>query len=92
MANLWKKLFVEHPRSVHESYLEHLAQAFSFSFLMLLGAIACLIHALVPGFFTRSGSLIIQRLYDRMVRNRDRSLLPNVDEVSFNDADVTKLN
>ena len=92
MANLWKKMFVEHPRSVHESYLEHLIQAFSFSFLMLMGAIACFIHALVPGLFTRSGSLIIQDLFDRMVQNRDRALIPNVDELSFNDADVTNLN
>ena len=92
MARLWEKFFVEHPRSVHESYLEHLIQAFSFSFLMLMGGIACFIHGLLPGFFMRSGSRIIHHLFDRMVLNRDRTLLQNVDEVSFNDADATKLN
>ena len=92
MENYWKKMFVEHPRSVRESYLEHLIQAFSFSCLMLTGGIACFIHGLFPGLFTRSGSLIIQHLFDRMVQNRDRALVPNVDEVSINDADVTNLN
>ena len=84
-------MFVEHPRSVHESYLEHLVQAFSFSFLMFMGAIACLVHAFLPGCFTRSGSRIIDQLYDRMVKNRDRTLLPKTGDVSFNDADVTNL-
>ena len=90
MGTLWKKMFVEHPRSVHESYLEHLIQAFSFSFLMLIGGIACFIHGLLPGFFMQSGSRIIHHLFERMAQNRDRTLLPDVDEVSFNDADVTK--
>ncbi len=91
MTRLWNQMFVEHPRSVHESYLGHLVQALGFSFLMLIGGIACFIHAFFPGLFTRSGSQIIHHLFDRMVQNRDRTLLPDVAEVSFNDADVTKL-
>ncbi|MEE8545441.1 MAG: DUF6356 family protein, partial [Alphaproteobacteria bacterium] len=33
--------FTEHPASVGESYLEHLAMALSFAVPMMLGALAC---------------------------------------------------
>jgi len=37
---MFKKLFVEHPESVGESYFEHLGVAFSFGFQMLGAAFA----------------------------------------------------
>jgi hypothetical protein len=65
-----RKLFVDHPAHVGEGYFEHLAQALRFSGAMLVGAIACLVHALVPGLCVRTGSRIITGLHDRMVVNR----------------------
>ena len=69
---MFKKLFVEHPDSVGESYFEHLCMAFSFSGRMFAGAVACLIHGLIPGLFTSTGSRAIACLHDRMVTNRNR--------------------
>jgi hypothetical protein len=74
MITLWKKIFVDHPRSVNESYLEHLCSALYFSSLMIFGGIACLFHSLVPLSFVKTGSGIITHLYDRMVLNRDTSI------------------
>ncbi len=59
-------LFVEHPRSVGETYFEHQRQAFSFGGAMLLAALACFVHGLVPAWFRCTGSQTITRLHERM--------------------------
>ncbi|WP_374384519.1 DUF6356 family protein [Dongia sp.] len=66
------KLFIEHPKSVGESYWEHLYMASCFSGRMFLGAAACFIHALIPGLCVKTGSNTIRELHDRMVVNRMR--------------------
>lgn len=67
-----KRLFIAHPASVGESYGEHFLHALSFSAAMFGGALACLVHAVLPTMFTGTGSRVIGRLYDHMVVNRDR--------------------
>lgn len=62
--------FTEHPASVGETYLEHMAMALSFAGPMLAAALACLVHALLPFLFVRTGSAAIATLNERMVRNR----------------------
>jgi hypothetical protein len=61
-----ERLFLAHPRSVGEDYWEHAATAGQFGLSMLLGGIACLVHALVPALFTRSASDTVKRLYGEM--------------------------
>lgn len=67
-----KRLFTEHPASVGESYFEHMGMAGWFAFRMLGGGIACLVHAVLPFLFVRTGSAVITDLHDRMVANRVR--------------------
>ena len=67
-----KHLFTEHPATVGETYFQHLFSALSFSVHMALGCVACLIHALLPFLFEKTGSSKITMLYDRMVLNRSR--------------------
>lgn len=67
-----QRLFTEHPRSVDESYLQHLAAALGFSVRLALAALACLVHAFLPFLFVKTGSAMITMLYDRMVTNRHR--------------------
>lgn len=67
-----KRLFTEHPASVGESYGEHLIVAGSFGIRMMLGGLACLIHAVLPFLFVRTGSVQISQLHDTMVANRHR--------------------
>ena len=67
-----KHLFTDHPATVGESYTEHLAMAGRFAGRMLLGSAACLVHALLPFLFVKTGSAIITELHGRMVTNRDR--------------------
>ena len=67
---MFSRLFVEHPRSVGESYFEHQRHALGFALSLLLAGLACFVHAMVPGLFVRTGSNAITRLYDRMVVHR----------------------
>ena len=66
-----RRLFTDHPASVGETYLEHLCVATGFATRMILGGIACFLHALFPFAFRRTGSECIEQLHDRMVMNRN---------------------
>lgn len=67
---MFRKIFLNHPRSVGETYLQHFWHALSFSLMMFYGAFACFIHALIPSACERTGSNAIMKLHDRMVTNR----------------------
>lgn len=67
-----RQLFIDHPESVGESYGEHLLVALSFGTTMVAAGLACIVHALVPGLFVRTGSAAVSRLHDRMVTSRRR--------------------
>ena len=56
---MFKSLFTEHPRSVGESYFEHMGMSASFGAAMLRGAAACFVHALIPGLCVRTGSGVV---------------------------------
>ncbi|HEV2229820.1 MAG TPA: DUF6356 family protein [Steroidobacteraceae bacterium] len=64
------RAFTEHPASVGESYTEHMARAACFGVRMIGAGFACLVHALLPFLFARTGSAAIAELNDRMVVNR----------------------
>jgi len=67
---VFRRLFLQHPHSVGESYLEHQRHALGFAFSLLLAALACFIHAMIPALCVRTGSTAITRLHDRMVLQR----------------------
>jgi hypothetical protein len=67
-----KKLFIDHPESVGESYFQHMGVAFGFGFKMLGAGLACMVHGLVPGLFKSTGSQAITCLHDKLVANRCR--------------------
>jgi hypothetical protein len=70
------RAFTEHPASVGESYLEHLARASCFGTRMMFAGLACLLHGLLPFLFVQTGSRAISELNERMVVNRRVSRLP----------------
>ena len=67
---MFTRLFLEHPRSIGESYFEHQRRAFGFGLTMVFAGAACLVHALVPALFVRTGSEAVTRLHDGMVVHR----------------------
>ena len=65
--------FTAHPRNVGETYGEHFGVAMGFAVAMIIGGLACAVHAVLPFLFTTTGSQTIRRLHDRMVANRQRA-------------------
>ena len=51
MSETFKRLFVDHPREVEESYFEHMAASGRFGFKLLRLAACAFCHAVVPGLF-----------------------------------------
>jgi hypothetical protein len=72
------RLFTEHPASVGETYGEHMSRAAWFGTRMILGGLACMVHAFLPFLFVSTGSRVIGQLNDRMVANRRVSPPPAV--------------
>lgn len=65
-------LFVDHPRSVGESYLEHMHSAFSFGWRMVAAGFACLLHGIFPFMCVKTGSNTVRHLHDVMITHRAR--------------------
>ncbi|HNR22806.1 MAG TPA: DUF6356 family protein [Steroidobacteraceae bacterium] len=66
------KAFTEHPRSVGETYLQHMGVAGRCGLSMMTAGFACLIHAALPFLFTNTASDCLTRLHERMVTKRSR--------------------
>ena len=60
---------IEHLKEVNETYFQHMTIAFKIGFTMLVTGIFCLIHALIPGLFKKTGSNQIAKIYDMVSRN-----------------------
>lgn len=58
-----RRIFLDHPADVDESFLEHMAFAGKFSGKLFLAAAAAAIHALIPCLFKTTASRIIAELY-----------------------------
>jgi len=69
---LLERLFLDHPRTVDESDGAHFLAASCFGVSMIVGGLACLVHAVVPGLCTSTGSRVIRQLHDQMIVNRSR--------------------
>lgn len=72
---MFQRLFLDHPRTVNESYAEHAAVASRFGFAMIAGGLGCLVHAVVPAWCVRTGSSTVKRLYGEMAARQ-----PNLPE------------
>jgi hypothetical protein len=64
--------FTRHPTELGESYGEHFATAAGFGFRMIVGGVACLIHALCPFLFERTGSQTVRDLNDTLCKRTAR--------------------
>ncbi len=65
--------FTTHPESVGETYSEHFGMALGFSARLALASLICLVHAVLPFMFEKTGSKMIADLYHRTGPGRVRS-------------------
>jgi uncharacterized protein DUF6356 len=64
--------FSEHPRSVGETYFEHLQSASFFGSRMIVAGAACMLHGIFPFLFVTTGSKTVKHLHERMITHRTR--------------------
>ena len=67
---MFNRLFVDHPRTVDESYTQHWVVASSFGLRMIVAGIGTIIHGFVPGLLTHAGSDMIRKLHGEMARSQ----------------------
>ena len=63
-------LFFAHPRSLGMSWTAHGLGALGIGVRLLGAGLACLVHALVPGFFTETTGKAITSIYEHAVGRR----------------------
>ena len=66
-SGLLRRIFLDHPATVQESYFGHMRFALWFCFWLIAAAGAALIHAFVPALCESTASSIIKRLHARIV-------------------------
>ena len=59
------RVFLNHPASVDETYLEHMRFASGFSLRLFAAAGAALVHAVIPCLFEKTASRMIAQMYAR---------------------------
>ncbi|MEM8728863.1 MAG: DUF6356 family protein [Pseudomonadota bacterium] len=64
----WKRIFVDHPQSVDESYFEHLRFAGWFASRLFAAGGAALVHALIPCLFEKTAGRMVHQMHDRLTR------------------------
>ena len=68
---MFRRLFLDHPASVGESYAEHFGVASRFGLTMIAGGARCTFHALLPFVFRTAGSDTVARLHAELVTKRN---------------------
>lgn len=68
---MFRRLFLDHPASVGESYTEHFRVAGGFGAAMIVGGFGALLHAFLPFVCQTRGSDTINTLHARLVAKRD---------------------
>lgn len=63
---MFRRLFLAHPASVNETYLQHQRVALSFALPLLAAGVAALVHAVVPGLCKTTAGDAIRRLNHRL--------------------------
>ena len=56
-------VFLDHPASVEETYLQHARFAGGFSLKLFAAAGAALVHAVIPCLFEKTASKMIAQMY-----------------------------
>jgi hypothetical protein len=64
--------FIQHPHEVGETYGEHFGAAAGFGLKMIVGGLACLVHAVFPFLCERTGSETVRALNRTLCKRADK--------------------
>lgn len=69
-AGLVNRMFLEHPRSLGMSWAQHGIGAVVIGATLVGAGAACLVHALVPGWFTQTAGKTVERMHEHMIHRK----------------------
>jgi hypothetical protein len=64
---MFRRFFLDHPRSVDGNYFEHLLFAGGFALRLLGAGVAALVHALVSCLFEKTANQMITQMHDKIL-------------------------
>ena len=65
-----RRLFLDHPRSLGMSWAGHGIGAVKIGAELVGAGLACIVHAVVPGWFTQTAGKTVERMHDHMVKRK----------------------
>ena len=68
---MFRRLFLDHPTSVGESFSEHFGVASRFGLRLVWGGARCTLHAFLPFLFKTAGSDTVAALHHELVTKRN---------------------
>ena len=71
------RIFSEHPRSLGMSWGSHAVGAAAIAVRLIGAGFACLIHAIVPAWFTQTAGRTVTTMYNDMTRRKACAANPN---------------
>jgi hypothetical protein len=66
----FKRLFIDHPRSLGMSWSAHGVGAIKIGAELIAAGCAAIVHALVPGWFTETAGRTVARIYDHIQQRK----------------------
>jgi hypothetical protein len=76
--SLIRRLFLDHPRSLGMGWAGHGIGAVKIGAELVGAGLACIIHAVVPGWFTQTAGKTVERMHDHMVQRKAGAVNPEV--------------
>ena len=70
-------IFTDHPRSLGMSWASHGAGAVKIGAELIGAGAACIVHAIVPAWFTETAGRTVLRLHDVMAKRKAGAKNPN---------------
>ena len=71
------RMFTDHPRSLGMSWASHGIGAAHIAVRLIGAGLACLVHALVPAWFTQTAGRTVTAMHEDMVRRKAGAANPN---------------
>ncbi|WP_375319229.1 DUF6356 family protein [Candidatus Tisiphia endosymbiont of Oplodontha viridula] len=68
-----RNLFLEHPKSLKETYFVHLKHSFYLSYTLIKISAISFVHGLFPFLFVTTTSDMVEKLSKDLVKRRNRS-------------------
>lgn len=70
---IMQKIFLDHPRSVGETYYQHFFAAARYGFKLTAAGMACLIHAAIPSCHRDTASGVVINMARELVDRRKQA-------------------